>query len=433
MLAALPEMAVNAVPGVRIQQAAMLADEVRRTAWELPGGFEEVHFHILGMSRKPWPVPRSAELSVISPFVRDEALHALRRSTGRGVSLVSRTEELDALRPETRELFESLWTLDDAAETEDGDDEEDRDTLGLHAKALVCRRGWYTHLFVGSANATNAALLGAANLEVMVELVGRWSVVGAPAALTDTEHMGSVLVPYRAQPLDPEAVKARAIEAVLERGRNALSDADLRLRCLPSDNGWTLTLHPDAPLPLEGIATIRVWPLTVSPDLGVDAAPLLRGQDVRIGPFAAVSITGLVAFEIAVAGAEKKLRFSLNLPVEGMPPDRDSLILRTVIQDRDGFARYLMLLLGDPGDEASLPQAARAAAGGGGPWAHLANDGRPLLEEMTRAYARHPERLLEVQRVVEKLRQGREDADVLPEEFLSLWDVFTRAMSRRKK
>ena len=99
-----------------------------------------------------------------------------------------------------------------------------------------------------------------------------------------------------------------------------------------------------------------------------------------------------------------------------------------MISNQDGFIRYLLLLLGD--DTASVLD-----AGSGAAWAKwlarlAAGEDIPLLEEMTRTYSRHPERLSEISGLVHDLSQGNQNS-IVPEDFLSLWTVFESAIEAR--
>jgi hypothetical protein len=47
-------------------------------------------------------------------------------------------------------------------------------------------------------------------------------------------------------------------------------------------------------------------------------------------------------------------RFVLNLPVDGMPEDRRAAVVRTIVENREGFLKYLLFLLSDI-DEDGLP------------------------------------------------------------------------------
>jgi hypothetical protein len=202
-IAALPDLAKHRVTDARRQQAGLLADEVRRTVWELPSGFESIQFHILGRKRRSWQPPSGRRLVVISPFCDDQALAKLCEQTEVAEALISRPETLAELAPETKNRFNQCLIFQEAAETEDGEDQEgsvSRDIFGLHAKAYLIQVGRDTHLIMGSANATDAALLHAKNLEILVELIGKRSKVQGIDELLAPDNLGGLLEPYQ----DPE-------------------------------------------------------------------------------------------------------------------------------------------------------------------------------------------------------------------------------------
>ena len=142
----------------------------------------------------------------------------------------------------------------------------------------------------------------------------------------------------------------------------------------------------------------------------------------------AAYVTGLIAFDLKTNHPDVSARFVLNLPITGIPGERDSAILQTVISNQEGFIRYLLLLLGD--DIAQGLEGGNAA--GWAKWlARLAaGEDIPLLEELTRTFSRHPERLSEVSRLVRDLSKGAENA-VVPDEFLEMWSVFESAIGER--
>ena len=138
-------------------------------------------------------------------------------------------------------------------------------------------------------------------------------------------------------------------------------------------------------------------------------------------------MTGLVGFELRAASADVRLRFALNLPLENPPHERESAVLRTVLDNREGFLRYLLLLLGDFTEEPDRIKP-DGGDGAGGDWRPSSDASLPLLEEMTRAFSRDPARLHEVRRIMERLHTSEETSDVVPPDFLVLWEVFSRAL-----
>ena len=434
LIRCLPELSFGSVDQTRKDQAIRLSDELRRTDWELPADFESVHFHVLGLKRGGWRPAWSNRLAVISPFCTDDALQQLANSTSSADALVSRPATFAELAPETRARFGSCLTLDEAAETEDGEDvgaTAIRDTYGLHAKVYVFEKGWNTHVVVGSGNATNAALLGASNVEVFTELVGKRSRIGGVDWLLSGDDFGEVLIEFpdpSEQPIKDSL--QRDAEAALEAARAAIVNAHLSVRCSKGTqkDAWNLRLNGVLER-LDGISHSRAWPITVGSDHATDLDVLVDDSSVDLGTFAAASLTGMIAFELVAASYDKRIRFVLSLPVKDMPEARDAAVLQTVVNNREGFIRYLMLLLGDLGYEP--PAENIDGSGTGGSWSRGANAGLPLLEELVRAYAREPNRLQAVGRVVRRLTDGDSDEEIVPREFLDTWRVFQRAMERR--
>ncbi|MGM0578729.1 MAG: phospholipase D family protein [Myxococcota bacterium] len=409
------------------EQAHELAAEVRRTRWRLPPGFESVRFHAVWPRKSGWRPENPDELVVISPFLSGSALDALaERTDGRKV-LVSRPEELEGLSKDIRERFDEVSVLDDSAHHGDSTDEAaEGDRQGLHAKAYVFKRGWRTHMVMGSANATHAALMTPRNVEVLAELIGLRSKVGTVDGMVMTE-----LRPYL-RPFEPGEVEAPADDAAvrsLERARRRLASLPWKARCerADSEESWSLVVslqeEPDAPA-VEGM---RLWPVTLREEHAIDATGLLRGDPVQLSDLDVTSLTGFLAVELSArdaSGADIRERFVVNAPPEGMPEERHAAIVRSAIRNRSGFVRYLLLLLGDMDGDGGLTELAATAMGNGDGGAFGGDGQVPLLEEMTRVLARDPARLVHVARLVERLREDEEARALFPERFLEVWEIF---------
>lgn len=432
MIAALPGLAMTPVTLEKTSQAQRLGDELRHVDWELPPGVDSLEFFVLGMKRRSWTPAPSSRIAIISPFCTDEALKHLTGTTKSSTVLVSRPETLSNLTQETRERFSRCLTLDDAAETEDGEEAEPSgslDTLGLHAKVYVFERSWDTHLVMGSANATNAALLSSSNVEVLVEMVGKRSKIGGVESLVATEGLGEVLTEFTPSDHTPAIDEAKkAAEISIEYARKTLSNSILGLTCegpLP-EGEWKLIIT-GIPLTLPGIISCRIWPITVTSDHGVELISTENVKEFSLGKFSAASLTGLVAFDLKSSHPDVYSRFVLNIPVEGMPEARNTELLRTVVRNQEGFLRYLLLLLGGL-EDATLPLA-EGKGKGIGFWGNGSFTDMPLMEELTRAYCRAPERLQEIQRVIKRLVGDKDTKSIVPPEFLDLWQVFEDVMS----
>jgi len=433
-LQALPSMSTRPVSRSRKRQAEQLAEEVRKASWELPEGFESVSFHILGIDGKLWTPPWAKRMAVISPFLTEDALSWLSELTDELAAVISRPDELNQLPLDSLKFADQWYTLDEAAETEDGEDAEQRDTVGLHAKAYVLEKGWRTHLYLGSANATGAALLQRSNTEILVELIGRTTRVGGVRSLLEESGLGPVLSEYVrpdevTQPDDDE-IRARK---ALETARDQLAEAGLKVICEAGEDAWQLTLVPPEKLPLEEISQVQAWPITVSEDRAADSMGLSRGEPAVLGRYATESVTGLIAFDLVAEVKKISLRMVLNLPLDGLPENRDDAIFRLVLNNREGFLRYILLLLGEYAGDFLGAGSLFNSGRGSSSWSEAFSGEMPILEELARAFSRSPEKLKDVEAVMRRLMHDESTASIVPQQFVELWNVFEDAMAEANK
>ena len=401
-----------------------LVADARQTDWELPEGFDELRFHVLGLDSKPWLPERSRELAIISPFVRPDALRRLAQTTDRARLLLARSEELENVPPDVLALFESTRILTEQAASGEAEDDLAGGELGLHAKVYVQQRGWDTHIILGSANATDRVVtpgLNTRSLELMAELIGKRSRVGSIDDLFTKDGLGDLLMDYSPQPAleaDRESIES---EKMLERVRGQLADAAWLIHCSPCDDGWALSLSVDRKPNVEAVE-LRVWPLTVSHERSVAGTALSPAQGVELGTFATEEVTALLGFHLRTGNHE--VRFAVEAKVDGMPADRDNAIDRLIIRNRDGFVRYLLLLLGSVADEG---EASNGAMGSWGDAAFGVGHAPPLFDMLACAYARDPMRVAPIARLIRRLSVGRE-ASVIPDDFFRIWKVFEQAL-----
>ena len=256
----LPNLAAGTTEPGRSEQALRFADELHRVQWKLPDGFDKLTFYLPGMKGYDWKPPTANRMAVISPFCSDKILRALTKKTKAADALISRPEELSALKKGTLKRFTQCLHLDSAAETEDGgeDDAIERPlATGLHSKAYLFETRYdNTHVIMGSANATNAALKASKNVEILVGLVGRKSKVGGIDDLLGADGLGEYLVDFStSKEAEIDALQQEA-EKLVECARSRIAETALSIECTPgSKEGlWVLVLTGEIPA-LDGIVS----------------------------------------------------------------------------------------------------------------------------------------------------------------------------------
>lgn len=426
LVAGLPGMATVSVPPARHQQAESIAEEVHTVEWMLPDGFETLRFETLGLRPRRWRFPQSQRLAVISPFVSEEGLRALSDSTNDAVALISRPEELDKLAGSTRQLFQQNLVLREVLESEDGEDTPAGTSVlrGLHAKVYIANSGWDTSIFLGSANATKAAIVDCINVEFLAGLTGKKSKVKGIDEFLSAQGLGNALEPY--SPGEPPTEEAEVVAARerLEEARGLLSAAALRLSCQGEKDAWQLTLFPPGPISLRGISSVRAWPISLRTEHSVDAMPLEHGCPVALPTCSLAAVTGFVAFELASEPAAERCCFVLNLPVDGLPEERRAAVVRTIVANREGFLKYLLFLLADFEEDGLPNELLLAVSGDEASRGYRLQDALPLLEEMTRALSRDPARLRSIKSLIDDLNRSDDGDNLVPPEFMDLWRVY---------
>lgn len=426
LLHALPGMS-PALPKARAAQVAKLAGDVERTVWELPGHVDAFLLHAIGPGLKEWRPPRSRRLVVMSPFCTPNALFEMARGSDSPPTLVSRPEELARIHhqaPAAMERFERCLVLSELLDD------------SLHAKVYLCEVAGRTRLFVGSINATHH---GSGGVEVMAELVGRPEALGTAETLLGDDGLGALLedfVPPDGPGPDPVLDQSKRI---LENACGAVAAAELRLIChrVDGDGGdrWHLRLRSASSIDLSSDLEVGVWPITLPRERAADGRPLRNGGDIAFVPMDIAQVTRFVAFRIGLRKKDPEVApevFVLCVPVDGLPVrERNDEITGRIVRNQRGFLRYLLFLLGAfdtgaPRDSGGTINGGSGAGAGGSGFGSL-----PLLEEMTRAYCRDPARLDTVRRLIQHLRESDlagDAGDIVPDEFMQLWDTFEAAL-----
>lgn len=448
----LPDLSVNGVPEIIKEHVDLLADEVLRVKFEAPQDFEEdFTFHPIGISgyKKGPSFDKYSRLLVVSPFLSESVLQ-WQVQKGTANILISRGDSLDAIDNETIKNLQKrtdIFMLDEKSEypaeaeieaLETGDDLIDEDRSGLHAKLYIVETGWDARVLTGSANATEAGFNGD-NVEFLVELTGKKSRVGIDRFLGEEEDKTSVRNLLRAyqrpeEPVSAENNDRKELEKGLEEARQNIAKANLFLTVHPeNDESYSLVLEPKESLSFgEVITKACCYPITLKFTDSNDLAPLSRSQPVVFKNISKVSLTGFLAFYLeGKYGTEKaKLTFLLNLPVYGMPSDRDKRILQTIIADKNRFLRYLLFLLAEESESTFGDEWGTIESAGRGLETAAGTD-LPLVEELVRAYSRTPHKLNRIKKLIHEIAGDPQSKDLLPEGFDKIWEAFEAVETER--
>ncbi|MCG5534019.1 phospholipase D family protein [Halorhodospira sp. 9621] len=419
----LPGLAVQPLARPLTEGQASLAEELGRTRFPAPEGFDgAINFHVLGLGGPggaPWrPVTEADRVLAVAPFVDRHGLHTLAASGSGSLALIGRDEALDALPEGTLAPWEDVQVLQETA-LEEPQEDTGRRPAGLHAKLIAAERGGRAHWWVGSANLTHAALSGR-NVEVLASLAGE-------AGSAEAEHgvgidrfragLDKLCTPYEPgeAPADGEAEARRA----LERARDELLQADLAVHCEAYGSEWRWRLAGELPEP-EGVA-IDLWPVT----LPLEQARTWPAEPAWTLPLE--RLTAFVAFRLRGEEGADPVTGVAKLPAHGLPEERMRRILRTVINTPERLLAFLRALLGGL-DELMEGVGEGATADPDSLGRGRALEAETLLEDLLRTAARDPERLDVVRHVITDLMADEEGRAVVPEQVRAIWRAVDEAL-----
>jgi hypothetical protein len=421
LLRTLPDRARSPLPGERRAALEEFAEAIRFVEWELPEDVKEVAFHLLGVKGQRPPDFSGYRHLVVSPFLTDGGLQRITVESG-DVTVVSRTDALDELAPETLDGCTTyiVSPLADLADLE-AEDAGPASLTGLHAKIVVAERNKQGHLFIGSMNATDAALGG--NIEVLVELIGGHSKLGVSTFLADEAPFRSLLEQYTTtggQPSDPADEEARQLEDLIR----SLAEISLVVTVVPVDNGM-FELHVSG--------RVVTFPEAVTVDLApfsrpAAAAPLVVKAPIDV-VFSGLALADVSPFLILRATLGQLSRSTV---VRGElvddPPDRLDAVLARQVDTAEKLLRFLLLVLGFGGVD--MPA---AAAGNGDHTGSWGSGTTGLLELFVRSLAQRPAALDDIDRLINRLEATEAGRAILPDGFTSVWATVRSARAALPK
>lgn len=361
------------------------------------------------------------KLMVISPFIKKKALKWLASYAPNGERyLFSRAEELNVLGEKALEDWECFSINEKII------DGEELAALGstaqnLHAKIIINQKWSRAHWHLGSANATNAALIdkgeGARNTESMVKLTGVKSKVG-PDVLIDQWVDGSsglfVVHEFEEPVEDTNAALEKRIRKVIYQ----LINADWMLEASKADDGkYDLNLSVANLEPLDESIAVSVSQLAIPGDSKLLCKSMIW-ECVDID-----NVSALIPLEVVIDGLEndpKTIVVEASLNIEGGDV-RQERILKKMFSSPEKILNYIQLMLQVSPDKNQWSLYEQGESGNGDSTFVLSNS--PILEQLLLAASRHPDLLKRIQKMLNKLDAANVD---IPDNFRQLWLVFEK-------
>ena len=415
------------------KDADLFLGDLAHVDFELPEGVDELVFHPIGIpayTRSPIPKVTAGYAVVISPFIDQSGLENLEKNVSEECYLFSRQHELVKLPESYLTRFAACYQLSEhVVEGERQLDEKsgDLDTLDqdLHAKLFVFEDDQEARVFLGSANATGAAL--SRNTEFMVECRGDLDVLGVDVLLDDLLgpepdrdfEIFTLFDPASATGEDSDADQRNALRQLEFNLMNSPLEASLT----QSPNGITYDL--EIALDAVGIQSVEGVGVFLYP-LNRDSTRMIQLDELNTRTFANLKETELTRFLVIRLEAEDSTsQFLRKVEIKGIPKSRHDSIFKSIVDSQKEFFRYLQFLLMDEQEKGDLDDKGKKGKSSSDKdeFAWLSRE--PVFEHLLIASSRDPQRLRRIDALIDRLRDwGDGEEPIIPPAFLEFWSVF---------
>ena len=401
---------------------------VQKVRFQVENGFSECVIMPMGIGAESYNMASDwlftenfHELVVMSPFLTGSVIKGFndpgKTLTGTTRTLITRRSELPKITGEKASNFDVYVMKDDIIDGEssisDGEDEQSEQESGkqdIHAKIYVRRKYSTTDLYLGSMNASYAAINS--NVEMMLRLRTKNSVLNGEKFLADI--MGE----------DREG-KKNPFELVIPEDMDGSEDTSLqdqveqRIKEICRIK-MTATVESN-----DGRYDIRVAADIDDKQDGVVIKPLRSNKEsVLMSEMAFNSLDMLQLSEFYVASVtieDCTLERVIMIPTSGIPEGRDAEIIKNVIKTRSQFIEYVAFILGDDYVQSFLEN--KKSSGGYGEWDQ--NSAMPAVyEKMLKTSISDPDRLGEIQYITKAI----EEEEIIPPEFREMYSVLCNTL-----
>lgn len=365
------------------------------------------------------------ELVVMSPFITGNVIAQLNNPGktlgGTRRTLITRRSELEKIKNGKASNFDVYVMKDEIIDGEssisDGEDskeETDPSKQDIHAKVYVRRKNNTTDLYLGSMNASYAAIH--ANVEMMLRLRTRKHIFNGEMFLDDImgDDRSGKKNPFElVSPENEIRAENTSLSDRVEKLIKTVCRIKMSAAVEKTDGKYDVHITADLRTVIEGI---RIRPLRSNKE-----SELMKEMSFR-----SLDLIFLSEFYVVSATIDDcTLNRVIMIPTSGIPEERDNEIIKNVIKTRNQFIEYIAFILGDDYVQSFLEN--KKASTAYIEWDK--NNAMPAVyEKMLKTSVSNPGRLNEIKAITKAIQ----DDEVIPPEFRDMYGVFCDTLGLEK-
>lgn len=358
------------------------------------------------------------ELVVFSPFLSSSVIdywnkpeHTLNGTTR---TLITRRSELSKLTAAQVSRFRVYVLKDDIVDGEDNisDETSEKQKQDVHAKIYIRRKYQDVDLYIGSMNASHAAIHE--NVEMMIRIGTRGKHYDGKIFLKE------LFCGTEDSPLNPFE-EAQVPDKKQDTQDDATKELEQLIKDLCRVRKWAEVVSAGEKYDV----LVHIGTELQNGDIDVTMAPLRRSNFIPVIKemlFSELEVLQLTDFyQVKVKRGSLEIIRIIMIPTKGLPDERESAVVNSVIKDKRSFVEYIAFILGEDYLLALLEE---SILGKSGFYGDQAERFPALYEKMLKTALEEPARLKEIEYVLKMIH----DKEIIPDEFRALYDTFKKTL-----
>ena len=358
------------------------------------------------------------ELLIMSPFLTASVIEDFNKRVKNDALLFTRAESLGKLKNSSVDKFEIYTLKDQIVDGESIVSEEKSDIMhqDIHAKMYMYKKGSNVDLYLGSVNASHNALYG--NVEFMIRLrtKNRYLNLETLSESLFCGEKGGPESPFQLVKLedfidefeDEGKDLTNVIKEILRLG--------LKADILFKDKFYEIKLHFSDYFKFKNKHYADDFNILIKPLLSEKICAL--SSEMTFEKLTKIQLSEF--FIITVDYGDSKLSRVIKVNTKGMPEDRESDVISSVVNNKSAFIRYVAFLLGDNYIISALETNSLINSSKSGSVGFSEIKNPVLYEKMLHTVCYNPEKFKEIDFLIKTLSND----NVIPEGFRELYDIF---------
>ncbi len=377
--------------------------------------------HQYDITKDPLYTDTFHEMLIMSPFLSSKVIEHF-NDDKKGLTdckrtLITRRSELNKLEGGRADKFKIYVMKDRIYDGEDevSEDTEEKQKEDIHAKIYLRRKYADVDLYLGSMNASYAAMNK--NVELMLRLKTRNGYLNTDKFLNDIfdgeeDAKGN---PFELVDLNDDFSTTEDSDElnIMERQIKEVCRAGGRAEAVEDDGLYQVRVHFKP----------KTWKfeMTLSPLRSNQAVPV--SENVLFKDLEVLQVSEF--YVITVKGTENTLKRVIMIPTANLPESRDKAVVQSVVKDKSTFLEYVDFILDDNHLLSLLEQSDFQSGEGAGEFSQTYP---AVYEKMLKTASREPQKLDEIDYLITMIT----DKNIVSDEFRQMYQTFRQAVSSRK-